>query len=152
MNSTHPVFTIGHGSQSFPDLVPLLVAQHVATIVDVRSKPYSRFAPDFAKERLEGLAAMHGFGYRWLGEQLGGLDVDPQDRPGFDEALREVLLLAKDAPVVLLCAEAQPDWCHRATVLAPALERLGATVRHILPDGSVAPTQPHLDFGMEHRD
>lgn len=146
MNSPHPVFTIGHGSLAFAELVPLLVTHHVATIIDVRSTPYSRFAPDFAKGRLEGLAAMHGFGYRWLGDRLGGLNGGPEERPGFDAALREVMILAQDAPVVLLCAEVQPDWCHRATVLAPRLEQLGATVRHILPDGSTGPTQPHL-FG-----
>ncbi|HSR15991.1 MAG TPA: DUF488 domain-containing protein, partial [Gemmatimonadales bacterium] len=86
-----------------------------------------------------------GLGYRWMGRALGG-----RSRPGaaqFAAAVDEVAALAAGGPVALLCAETDPASCHRSLVLAPALEARGATVWHILPDGTAAPHQPPL--GLE---
>ena len=66
------VWTIGHGDKDFDAVAAELSKHGVQTIVDVRSQPYSRHAPDFTKATLEEEAATAGFGYRWLGDKLGG--------------------------------------------------------------------------------
>ncbi len=152
------IFTIGHGVAAFAELSPLLERHGVATIVDVRSEPWSRRAPDFSRRRLESLAAAAGFGYRWLGDALGGRPADPSvlaedgtpdpaamaSSPAFVGALEVLEELAAGGAIVLLCAEADPRRCHRSTLLAPALAERGHEVAHLLHDGSVCAHHPRL--------
>ena len=143
MNSTHKprIFTVGHGNAPFHEIERLLHLNGVATIVDVRSTPYSKHAPDFRKSALTGLTAAAGFGYRWMGDRLGGRS----DRAGgYETALGDVLALNAAGPVVLLCSERLPDGCHRHHDLAPSLEAAGVDVYHILPDGQARRYQPTL--------
>jgi uncharacterized protein (DUF488 family) len=130
----------------------------VQTIVDVRSIPYSRHAPDFSKKELRTIAAERGFGYRWLGDRLGGRpahpsvsdkngNLDPEAlarSPDVAAALAEIDGLTAVSTVTLLCAELSPDRCHRSLLVAPVLEARGYRVMHILGDGSVEAHQPTL--------
>ncbi len=154
------LYTIGHGSRSFAEVQQHLESHHVRTIIDVRSTPYSAHAPDFSREALAEACSIAGMGYRWFGDHLGGRPSDPGLRnergatdwarlaaqPGFQGSLAEVARLARDGGVVLLCAEVDPDRCHRSFLLAPEMERRGFAVRHILSDGSWRAHQPDL-FG-----
>ena len=156
MNPT--VFTIGHGSRTFDDIVEVLRRHGVAMVVDVRSRPSSRHAPDFVKGRLETLAAAAGLGYRWMGGVLGGSPADPalldeegridaeavRHRPAYRAALDVVGAMARDAGIALLCAEEDPEHCHRATLLAPDLIALGHRVSHLHADGRATPHQDPL--------
>ena len=144
------IFTIGHGSEPFSDLEQRLTRHHVQTIIDVRSIPYSKHAPDFRKKAIVGIAAASGIGYRWLGDRLGGRPDDPallstDGRPDFDKiaatpafaaGLDEIEALSRTSHVALLCSELDPESCHRMTLLAPALETRGYHIVHILGDGS----------------
>lgn len=155
------IATIGHGRAGFPALAEVLERHGIAMIVDVRSEPYSRHAPDFTRARLETLCAAAGIGYRWMGRHLGGRPTDPAlldaegrpdpDRmaagPGLRADLDTVAALAGTAGVVLLCAEEDPGGCHRSTVLAPALEAAGHRVVHLRHDGTAVPHQDRLDLG-----
>ncbi|MGZ5384043.1 MAG: DUF488 family protein, partial [Acidimicrobiia bacterium] len=97
-----------------------------------------------------------GFGYRWMGDRLGGPGTGSADAVpvGADEeavresalvgALAEVIALNETGPVALLCAERDPVHCHRLLALAPRLEALGCEVFHILPDGAAHRHQPSL--------
>ena len=144
------ICTIGHGDRSFGDIEQLLAAHGCQTIVDVRSQPYSRHAPDFTKGELAAAAAVAGLGYRWMGDRLGGRPDNGAEwdmiasSDGFRGAIAEVAELARGGRVVLLCAEGSPDHCHRSILIAPHLERLGFHVAHILHDGSLQPHQPGL--------
>lgn len=160
MNSlTKPVIcTIGHGSQPFSELELRLTKHHVQTIVDVRSIPYSKHAPDFRKKTLVGITAAAGIGYRWLGDRLGGRPDDPalistDGRPDYDKVaattafaagLDEIEALTQTGQVAILCSELEPEGCHRMTLLSPALEARGYRVVHILGDGSGRAHQPGL--------
>jgi uncharacterized protein (DUF488 family) len=154
------IFTIGHGRAAFAALAQVLASHGAATIVDVRSHPHSRHAPEFSRPALDELAAAHGFGYRWMGEGLGGKPADPTlwhpdgslDKaalrlsPRFCAALAEAGALARGGRVVLLCAEEYPGHCHRSRVIAPALEEAGFQVVHLLHDGTALAHQGSLGF------
>jgi uncharacterized protein (DUF488 family) len=45
MSDRFPVFTIGHGAQDFRKIADVLGRFGIATVIDVRSRPYSRHAP-----------------------------------------------------------------------------------------------------------
>jgi uncharacterized protein (DUF488 family) len=142
---TSVVYTVGHGRSSFASLSEVLDRLGITLIVDVRSQPTSRHAPDFRKRTLEDLAHTTGIGYRWMGDALGGRPPTP-DAARFSAGIEQVVELATGGPVVLLCAETDPANCHRALLIAPALEQHGTAVRHILGDGDDVPHQPPLDL------
>jgi uncharacterized protein (DUF488 family) len=151
------IATIGHGDRSFGEVAAALFEHAVGFIVDVRSIPYSRHAPDFTKDRLLHLAAEMNLGYRWLGDRLGGRPEDPalwrDGKPdleaiaateSFAAGITEVEGLAEANRIALLCSEVDPTACHRATLLAPELERRGHHVVHIVGDGTAVAHQPSL--------
>jgi uncharacterized protein (DUF488 family) len=143
------VWTIGHGAGSFPEFEERIGPYGISVLLDVRSEPYSRHAPDFTRRRLEVLTEDAGIGYRWLGSTLGGrADTGPvgPERPGFDEAIEELVELAETTNTAIMCAELEPGACHRSTVVGAALHRRGVEVIHILGDGSTRPYEPTLPF------
>lgn len=150
------IYTIGHGNAPFLEIERILRLHGVATLVDVRTAPYSKYSPDFRKSTLAEMAAGAGLGYRWMGDRLGGTETGSvptapavTDEPAVNEAamagaLAEVIALNETGPVVLLCAERNPEHCHRLITLAPRLEALGCQVFHILPNGAAHRHQPSL--------
>lgn len=152
------IYTIGHGSDSFDAFLERLAPHGVSTVVDVRSHPVSRHAPDFDKPTLVEEAASAGLGYRWLGAELGGRPRDPQlyDPSGevrwqelassttFAGGIEQLVGLARSSTIVVMCSELEPRFCHRSHVVAPALEAAGYSILDILADGSATPHQPPL--------
>jgi uncharacterized protein (DUF488 family) len=150
------IYTVGHGNAPFEEIERLLRLHGIATLIDVRSAPYSKYSPDFRKSALAEYAASAGLGYRWMGDRLGGTetasaaavrtanDAPNVNEPAMSGALAEVIALNETGPVALLCAERNPQHCHRLLSLAPHLEALDCEVFHILPDGSAQRHQPSL--------
>ncbi len=64
--------------------------------------------------------------------------------PRFRAALVDLAALAAGGTVALLCAEEDPQHCHRARIVAPALEEIGLPVVHLLHDGTALPHQDPL--------
>jgi ATP-dependent DNA helicase RecQ len=153
-----PIYTLGHGRAGFAEVAAVLEQHGVATIIDVRSHPISRHAPEFSRRVLEELAATAGFGYRWMGDSLGGRPDDPallladgrpdyeaiRRSPRFRAALVDLAAVATGAGVALLCAEERPEHCHRALLIAPALQEMGLRVIHLLHDGTALAHQQPL--------
>ncbi len=158
MTQHHTIYTIGHGSDSFDAFRERLAKHGVTTIVDVRSHPVSRHAPDFDKHTLEEETASAGLAYRWLGAPLGGRPGDPElyDDDGevrwqdlaasasFSGGIEQLVGLARTGTIAVMCSEVDPRWCHRSRVIAPALEAAGFVVLDIHGDGGAAPHQPPL--------
>ena len=65
------LYTIGHSTRSFDELVAALKAQGVGTLVDIRAFPMSRRMPHFNREFLEVELPKRGLRYVWMRE-LGG--------------------------------------------------------------------------------
>jgi uncharacterized protein (DUF488 family) len=154
------IFTIGHGRAAFANVAGVLRRHKVATIIDVRSVPYSQHAPDFAKEELIALATASGLAYRWMGDSLGGRPEDPEllnadgepDYQRIDESARfragivNLTALADSGAVALLCSEERPEACHRSLLIAPVLTALGYRVVHLRHDGTAQPHQDSLEI------
>ena len=65
------IYTIGHSTRTFEELVDALQAHDIRTLVDIRSFPISRRLPHFNRESLEVELPKHGIAYVWL-KELGG--------------------------------------------------------------------------------
>lgn len=144
------VFSVGHSTLFLVDFVELLKPYEVRTIVDVRSSPISRFAPEFEWSVLEGKLPDHGIRYVFLGNELGGR---PRSSAHYDDDGRALYYKMANAPafvraldlleenldksvIALMCSEGKPHECHRHLLIERALKPRGILMTHILPDGS----------------
>ncbi len=142
------IYTIGHSTHELPRFLHLLHAHGVATVVDVRSMPYSRWQPVYNRENIAKELPQLGIQYLYAGTKLG---VRTPDRNCYengqvvysrlaksDPFLRGVTVLSelcKQKRIALMCAEQEPLECHRTLLIARHLETQGIAVNHILADG-----------------
>ncbi|NUO53087.1 MAG: DUF488 family protein [Polyangiaceae bacterium] len=142
------LYTVGHSTRTFEELLALLQTFGVSTVVDIRTVPRSRHNPQFERDALRRALRRHHLRYVHL-PALGGLRHARRDSPNtgwrntsfrgyadymltdeFESGLAELRGLAADGTVALLCAEAVPWRCHRSLV-ADALTVRGAQVSDI---------------------
>lgn len=153
------IWSIGHSTRSFDELVALLRESDIALLVDVRTVPRSRRNPQFNGETLGPALAEQGIGYRRL-PALGGLRhrsknagpspnglwrnesfrnyADYAMSPEFRAGLHELRELGEARPSAMMCAEALWWRCHRR-IVADYLIASGAEVFHILGPAAVEP-------------
>lgn len=151
MSSPLTLWTVGHSNHEFGGFAPLLRSEEIEFLVDVRSFPYSRFAPHFNREELEASIGRLGLRYLFLGAELGGRPTseDQYDAEGhalygpmsekvsFKAAIDRLIAGARRHRIALVCSEGDPHDCHRRLLVGRVLANRGVTLRHILPDGSV---------------
>ena len=128
------VMTIGHSTHTIEEFIRLLQAHGATCAVDVRTAPGSRRNPQFNKTSLPRSLKEAGLGYVHL-PGLGGLRhakidspnggwrnasfrgyADYMQTPEFAESLNELVQLANQDQIVLMCAEAAPWRCHRSLI------------------------------------
>jgi uncharacterized protein (DUF488 family) len=150
------VMTIGHSTHTLEEFIDLLKSNEASCVVDVRTLPGSRHNPQFNKETLPLSLKEFGLGYVHM-PGLGGLRhtkgdspnmgwrnasfrgfADYMQTPEFVQSLEELIGLAGQERLVLMCAEAVPWRCHRSLIEDALLVRgihcediLGATPRSI---------------------
>lgn len=162
------VFSIGHSQHDLQSFTALLKPFSVDTLVDVRSNPFSRFAPDFSRPKLDEHLPRHGLQYVFLGHELGGR---PNDQAYYDEDghvfyymlardeafLRAITLLEENVDqhvIAIMCSEGKPHDCHRRLLIERVLVERGITMKHIRPSGGLfkdheLEAQPALFFNTE---
>ena len=140
------IYTIGHSNLSFMRFIAHIQAHNITHIIDIRSIPYSRHAPWSSKSRLAELLRPFHIRYTYLGHKLGGkkqsLDAIAKQQgvtsqAMFDNAIQKLLQLSMHCNLALLCAEADPTYCHRQSILAQTFLDSQVHVLHILKDGTL---------------
>jgi len=140
-----PVYTIGYGPRTIGEFIAALRAHDIAYLLDVRSKPYSRYKPDFSKEALAAHLEAAGIRYVFMGDTLGGQPDDPacytdgrvdydkiRQTPAFQAGLERVQkAYNQQLRVALMCAEGKPEECHRTHLIGQALTAAAIPVAHI---------------------
>lgn len=164
MGSTqYPVFTIGHSNHSPEAFVELLSQHEVDEVIDVRSSPSSAYLPYFNYDALSQILDDVGIDYVFLGGPLGGRPPGPSyydadgrvlydrvaDSEFFDDGIGQVVRMADERRLALMCAEKDPLDCHRTLLLAQSLVKRGVAVVHILADGGVEDHFAALDRLVE---
>lgn len=149
------LFTIGHSDNSTEQLIDRLRRNGIAIVVDVRSKPFSRYHPQFNRYVIAEDLRKVGVPYIWMGHCLGGMPEDPElltqgkadydkirgskeYQAGLDELMRGLELNAQLGAVTLMCSEADPSGCHRRRLVGRDLIERGVELVHILKSGETA--------------
>ncbi len=150
-----PVYTIGHSTRELQEVVEMLRGQGVEALVDVRSYPSSRKFPQWNRESLE-MVMPADIAYQWM-PKLGGRRHTPAGTPSpnkgwrvkafrdyadymgtdsFREGLHELIQLAKNQKVAIMCSEAVSWRCHRRLITDALLVR-GIPVLDIISPSSL---------------
>jgi ParB/RepB/Spo0J family partition protein len=135
----HDLFTVGYGERSVEQLLEVLKARGVSTLVDVRFSPVSQFKPEFSKENLS--AALVDGGIQYVHHPHLGVPTEIRREAArtadlaplfswYDENVIPTLgdgltiLDGLQGPVAFMCVELDPRKCHRHRI-AQALEARG---------------------------
>ena len=138
------IYTIGHSNHEFDEFLALLRQHDLQLVVDVRSSPYSRYVPQANRETLAQALQDAAIGYRWMGDCLGGMpegivgDYEVMAAsPAFQQGIEDLMVLASEQRLAIMCSEGDHRRCHRHKLITPALLEQDVQVYHIEPDGSL---------------
>lgn len=139
-----PVYSIGHSNHEIQVFIGMLHKFNINAIADVRSSPYSRFAPQYSREALKVSLADAGIAYVFLGRELGARSDNPKCyingkvqynrlalEPIFKEGINRLQDGSKRFRIALMCAEKDPLDCHRALLVSKVLFESGMSINHI---------------------
>ncbi len=159
-----PIHTLGHSNHPLTEFLHLLEGAQIERMIDVRSRPASRRHPWFNRSTLERALREIEIGYRWEGRDLGGLrkphttDYDRHPAlmaPGFQafarhmegaafqQAVKRLLNHAAQARIAVVCAEKDPERCHRSLIADYLIQIQGVKVVHILGTGERRGHEPN---------
>lgn len=143
------IFSIGHGNKKIDCFISELKSFGIKYLLDIRSKPFSKWNPQFNQSELKAKLDESGIKYVFMGDNLGGL---PQDRSCYDfngkviyteitkkEFFKkglERLIVAheKGIPLVIMCSETKPEECHRSKLVGQELLKNHISLKHIISD------------------
>ncbi len=137
------------------EFVETLQRNGLQMVVDVRSAPYSQYAPHFNREAVSKALADAKIGYVYAGEYLGGRPQDPTcyaggkvpadkadyrklvdyaqvaRRPWYRKGIDRLVQIAAERPTVIMCTEEDPRQCHRYHLITSTLHERGISVVHL---------------------
>jgi len=143
------IYSIGYGTRTLFELVKLLVLRDIDLLIDVRSSPYSKFAPDYNRSHLADAVAAEGIEYQFMGDALGGFASDEDyltdgkvdysklsQRPIYKNGINRLVEIASlGRTFCIMCSEEKPEMCHRSKMIGETLLSLGISVIHIDEEG-----------------
>ncbi len=143
------LYTVGHSNHSVVEFISLLLSYGITAVADVRSRPYSKFHPQFNQKILASELESSGIRYVFMGRELGGRPADLGLSVGGGAASFEVIATTEafkrgierlsagrwDHKIAIMCAEKDPLDCHRTVLVCRRLREMGVPVVHILADG-----------------
>jgi len=134
------IWTIGHSNRSIEKFLGLLREHRIEVLADIRRFPTSK-VEHFKREEMEQWLPKHGIGYARLGKELGGYRRGGYEAHMktklFRDGVKNLLELARQKRVCVMCMEKNPKYCHRRFLTAH-LERKGVEVIHILEKGQAS--------------
>ena len=149
--SLRRVWTIGHSRHELDRFFELLKENQITALVDVRTIPMSKMAPQFNEAALRVALSSVGINYIPMGKELGGRPNEDYmyDKDGrvfynrlaesdlFKSGIERIEKGCCQFNIAIMCSEGKPEGCHRHLLVGRVLNRLGYEVLNILVDGSV---------------
>lgn len=128
-----------------------MLSFNINFLVDVRSNPFSKWAPQFNRGIVENLFRSTSIRYTYMGDVIGGRPTDDScyDEDGFFDYHKMALMPqfiggikrlidanTKHLTVAVMCSESNPAECHRSKLIGRELY-FGADIvmTHIIAPG-----------------
>lgn len=136
MSENSTLYSIGHGHKTITEFIGELCDCGIKFLIDVRTNPYSKWAPDFNQGVIEDWLTQAGVRYIYMGDSIGGKPQDDScyDEEGFFDYQRMAkvpkfqiglnrLVIANDKKlsVAIMCTETDPSQCHRSKLIGREL-------------------------------
>lgn len=133
---TSYLYSIGHGHKTFEELLTELLSFNINFLVDVRSSPFSKWAPYFNRGVIENLLRSTSIRYAYMGDVIGGRPIDDScydedgffdyhkmaQVPQFIQGLHRLIdANNKHLTVAVMCSESNPAECHRSKLIGREL-------------------------------
>ena len=145
------IFTIGHSNHTMEAFLGLLRLHRIEVLVDVRSQPYSRYAPQYARRSLETAVNATDMRYLFLGKELGGRPAGTafydaaghvdyravEEAAFFKEGIARLETGLRKYRVAIMCSEEDPSGCHRRLLVGRVLAEQDVMLLHIRGDGRI---------------
>lgn len=146
------IYTIGHSNHTKEQFLNLLITAKIEVLVDVRSTPNSRWATFANRDKLKDILESIQIKYLYLGNMLGGrpsgsenhdnnigkVDYkEIQEKEYYQHGIQRLLDGLKKYRVCIMCAEEDPNSCHRNLLVAESLRQVGVQIFHIRGDGRI---------------
>lgn len=140
------LYTIGYGNRNPEVFLSLLKEFKIEYLIDIRSKPYSKYNPSFNQNELKRILELNSIKYVFMGDTIGGrpTDLSCYDSEGkvnydaikgkefFQSGIdRLKTAYSKNINVVLMCSESKPCECHRSKLIGAVLDIEKITLSHI---------------------
>lgn len=145
-----PLYTIGHGTRPAEEFLRLLKTHAISYLIDVRSRPYSRYNPQYNRERLQQFLQQECITYVFMGDILGGKPKDPlcydnNNRVDYAKIKNSTFFKAgierlknayiKNLKAAIMCSESKPLECHRTHLTSKVLHEENILITHITEKG-----------------
>jgi len=155
MNDT-TIYSIGHGNKKIETFISELKSFKIQFLLDIRSKPYSKWNPQFNKVALDLELKKNGITYVFVGDTLGGLPVDRscydydgkvvydliKEKDFFKSGLKRLTTAhEKRINLAIMCSESKPEECHRSKLIGQELLNKEISLKHIVSDKRVKSQQ-----------
>jgi len=139
------LYSIGHGNKSIDVFIEELKYFGINYLIDIRSKPYSKYNPQYNQNQLKFSLQNKGFHYTFMGDVLGGLPDDRtcytnghvdynkvKEKDFFKKGLQRLITANnKKIKVAIMCSESKPEECHRTKLIGEELKNIGIILNHI---------------------
>lgn len=132
------IFTIGYGGLTSYEPLESYMKQHgISLLIDIRSKPFSRrFSSQVSwnKKDLEkhfGMRYTHMPGMGGLGFESGEEERKRWEKTAAKDLERIKKIVNSDTKVILMCAEKDPNRCHRKQFAGATFEEDGYEMIHL---------------------
>jgi uncharacterized protein (DUF488 family) len=141
------IYSIGHGNKKIDDFVNELKSFNIFFLLDIRSKPYSKWSPHFNQNQLEIELKKNNIKYIFIGDFLGGLPDDRscydyngkvvydyiKEKDFFKEGLKRLTTAnEKRINIAIMCSESNPSECHRSKLIGQELLKQDISIKHII--------------------
>ena len=134
-------YTAGYSGKNVREFINSLTKSNIATLIDIRFSPVSRYKPDFSKSNLIRYLAEQSINYihrpDWgVPRDIRAFSIGKSNRddiwewydlyvlPNVVTRNLDTFFNSMEHPVVFMCSELDPTECHRHRIFL-ALEKLG---------------------------
>jgi len=146
------LYSIGHGNKKIESFIQELEFFNIEYLIDIRSKPFSKWNPAFNQSLLQLKLKKHKIIYVFFGDALGGL---PEDRGCYDYDGKVIYDLVKEKEffkdglkrlitanekkinIAIMCSESKPEECHRSKLIGQELFKKNIELKHIISEKEI---------------